>query len=587
MLPTEIWILILDHIPTLDLFSLYNTSKYMRTMTAPFLVQAMASKSLRLYFYQEYVRRVGIKFVFDHFDLARDRIVFRPQTRDHQHRFRCGLTLQNPQLEEVAVSSSSSMATIAQRDVQCSEGRYYTICRKSSSSLKEQTLKTATVDALTLPIAVAEGTAAAAAAAAVETASAIASITETSVADGVPPGGPEAIATAAAASADGAAVAMEVTVAEAAATNQHGITEAIDPQRRVPQKRGSAADEIEKGYQGTKNFLDKSCPIPVRNDGIRELDGSRYSFLQSYPWSLQYEVGYKPFEALSTVNAGGKNSRHKGKTAATTTATTTTTTTITDNDGSFKRRERFFYDIREDLRAQSQQQSEGEQSHVEPGQSSSSSSAHGHHSQSTSSGDDTFHLLTLPTAISTGSSNDVRDEVVRTQVNKSSASSGPRFVRALRFECSMNFLDPKRATRNIIGRWIEGKMYHWKKVLGGGKKQASFQQLEEDMVVSTQVAKGAKSSGNGSSRKVIEVIDSILGPPRPSSPALGSRYRVRTGSSDSGSSMAGVAIGGPVYRNRGYGEPLRTDSTQQEPQPSSIDDFGAVDFAVGTAVKAC
>jgi hypothetical protein len=33
----------------------------------------------------------------------------------------------------------------------------------------------------------------------------------------------------------------------------------------------------------------------------------------------------------------------------------------------------------------------------------------------------------------------------------------------------MNFLDPKRATRNIIGRWIEGKVQHWKRVLGVGK----------------------------------------------------------------------------------------------------------------------
>ncbi|KAG0269497.1 hypothetical protein DFQ27_003184 [Actinomortierella ambigua] len=58
-----------------------------------------------LFFYQEYVRRIGIRFILEGVDLDRDVVVFRPLNEEHQHRFRNELTLQCPQLEEITVNN--------------------------------------------------------------------------------------------------------------------------------------------------------------------------------------------------------------------------------------------------------------------------------------------------------------------------------------------------------------------------------------------------------------------------------------------------------------------------------------------------
>ncbi|KAF9409225.1 hypothetical protein BGZ76_005723, partial [Entomortierella beljakovae] len=105
LLPPEIWIFIIQHLSAVELFSLYNTSAKLRVLAVPSLVQFLGSKAVRLFFYQEYVCRTGITFVFDHFDMARDKVVFKPQSSHHTIAFKNGMTIQRPQLEEISVKS--------------------------------------------------------------------------------------------------------------------------------------------------------------------------------------------------------------------------------------------------------------------------------------------------------------------------------------------------------------------------------------------------------------------------------------------------------------------------------------------------
>ncbi|KAF8965013.1 hypothetical protein BGZ46_000664 [Entomortierella lignicola] len=104
-LPPELWDFIIQHLSPADLFSIYNTSTMLRTVTAPYLVQVIASKSVKLFFYQEYVSRTGVTFVFDHFDIKKDKVVFKPQTSHQRITFRNGIIIQRPQLEEITVRS--------------------------------------------------------------------------------------------------------------------------------------------------------------------------------------------------------------------------------------------------------------------------------------------------------------------------------------------------------------------------------------------------------------------------------------------------------------------------------------------------
>ncbi|KAG0329095.1 hypothetical protein BGZ99_003479 [Dissophora globulifera] len=395
-LPTELWRLILSYIPTLDLFSLYNTSTYMRSLSASLLVQAVGSKCPRLYFYQEYVPRVNIKLVFDHFDLERDRVVFRPILQEHQYRFRCSLTLQNPQLEEIGIESFRTTAIMPQ-EIQCDEGRYFTV--KKSTAESQSSKPFALVSGAIPTIALDTGSTSSPTTTTATTATATATPTATSL----------------------------ITLPAAAVTE-----EATDGQRSGHRKR--TADE--RVYQGTKNFLDKTCPVPIRKDGVQEVDGRRFCFLKSYPWSLGYHVSCSPFEMQSTPIHG------QGSVA--------------------RKRDQFFYDIRGDLRSQSQDENGGI---VTPREESQL---------------DLTHSTTL---------------------SKTTDSSGPRYFRLVQFECSMNFLDPKRATRNVVERWLDAKVQHWKKVLGGKKQQSSVD-------VTGAVERG--SAGTTGDR-VIHVIDGILG----------------------------------------------------------------------------
>ncbi|ORZ07058.1 hypothetical protein BCR41DRAFT_164379 [Lobosporangium transversale] len=398
MLPTELWGLILGFIPTLDLFSLYNTSTYMRTLVAPLLVTVIASKSLRLFFYQEYVRRIGIKFVFDHYDLKRDRVVFRPQTQDHQHQFKCGLTLQSPQLEEIVINSMSN-AAIAPHKIRCIE--------------ESELMATSNVE--------------------------------------------------------------RVYQSEVA---------------KVQERQTRTQAPHEKGYQGFKNFLDKVCSVNIRNEGIHQIDGSRYCFLQDYPWSLEYQVSYEPFDISHEASWKGKCQKD------------TASLEYHQNDAK-KKRERFFFDIREDLRAQTlgQTEDEGENTALNCNGCDGSS---GIRNENYTSLKGTATLLSPSDAFIN------IDTKKRVFINSSkiSSNSGARFFRLLRFECSMNFLDPKRATRNIIGRWVEGKVQRWKKVLTG-KKQVTPQHHDYQPMI---------SAGN---RASVHSLNASFGIP-PSHGAIGS-----------------------------------------------------------------
>ncbi|GJJ75780.1 hypothetical protein EMPS_08138 [Entomortierella parvispora] len=366
--PTELWRLVLQDLSTLDLFSLYNTSHRMRHLSAPFLVQAMATKSLRLFFYQEYVRRVGIRFVFDSFDLARDRVIFRPQTVHNQYRFRSGLTLQNPQLEEVAIKSAAVGIDLSKQRVHCREGRYFTIREAPASSLL--TKKSSHNSSRTLEGGGAEG-----------------------AEPGPGPGG------------DG-----------------------FVPKRRTVD---------EKGYQGNKNFLDKSCPVHIRRHGIRKVDGSRYSFLQDYPWSLHYQVESEPLDSTPSDSSSGQGHGH--------------------GSGEGERR---------DSGTESGNISSGDDSAHFPLPSSPAVDSDSP-SELIALSQTSPPSITGPPQCTAATPRKGGNNSSSSSSSSSGGHSGPRYFRALRFECSMNFLDPRRATRNIIGRWLEGKMQHWKRVLGG------------------------------------------------------------------------------------------------------------------------
>ncbi|KAF9964123.1 hypothetical protein BGZ70_006921 [Mortierella alpina] len=351
----------------------------MRALSAPLLVQTIANKSLCLYLYQEYVRRVGIKFVFDHFDLARDRVVFRPEVADNQYRFRSGLTLQNPQLEEIAVTTFGR--AIRPHQVQQSGGRYFTVQRTVRAS------KQALSKSQPIPVTPASSSTTSTSSASVATDSA------------------------------GVAAAGSATVAEA------------------PRKRTTD----EKVYHGAKNFLDKTCPVHVRRSGIRQVDGTRHSFLQDYPWTMQYQVDN---EQLSSSTDGN-----------------------TDRSSvAGSNRNPFFFNVRQHiyhspLQAGSQDAGAPEADHVAVRSSS----------QNGAPISPTEH--SLESAEYGALSSSVSQAVAGKQ--SGTPGSGPRYLRFLMFECSMKFLDPKRATRNIIRRWIEGKVQRWKKVLGGMRHTAA------------------------------------------------------------------------------------------------------------------
>ncbi|KAG9069254.1 hypothetical protein KI688_010152 [Linnemannia hyalina] len=455
-LPTEIWRLVLTHVQTLDLFSLYNTSRYLRSLSAPSLVQAMASKSLRLYFYQEYVRRVGVKFVFESFDLERDRVVFRPLVRDNQYRFRTGMALQCPQLEEVAVKSGGE---IDMRRVQCDRGRYFTIKP-------------------------AERATSAPAAAAVQ------DVSHHSQEEGVElevDGDMEADVDL---EADGLETPETTAVAamtEATTTTANTVTTPAITTTPAPSQviqttsatRKPTADE--KSYQGTKNFLDRSCPVQVRKTGVRKTDGARYSFLQTYPWTLEYQVESEimgPHDDLQGERRSGsdstsRSSNGKGK------AVDYERKDHIGNTGSSSGRTKG----RDQLATDSQNQHQfHHRLQDERMDSDNSNSSRGSGSGNISSRDN-VHSSATPSR-RRANSPEMADKIADKSAhggsartnhrqgsagNNSNNGNGPRFLRTLRFECSMNFLDPKRATRSVLGRWLEGKVYQWSKVLGGKK----------------------------------------------------------------------------------------------------------------------
>ncbi|KAF9433313.1 hypothetical protein BGZ76_009621 [Entomortierella beljakovae] len=447
-LPTEIWQSVLEFIPSLDLFSLYNTSTYMRALSAPFLVSDMASKTLQLYFYQEYIRRIGIRFEFDHFDLKRDRMVYRIVDTDLQHRFRCGLTLQSPHLEEIAVFTPAGPG-IAPHQVRCAEGRYYTVHPQKVARGKLQAIKKSP-EQLDAPVShVGPELALGSSSESVSNTNATSSASNTTV----------------------------ISTATSAITS--ATTSATTHSKRVSNE--------ERGYHGTKNFLDKSCPVSIRKDGVHELDGSKYCFLQGYPWSLQYQVSYDPYTAQldhknSSTRSGGNQT----------------------NAVSPKKRDQFFFDLRADMRAEAQARAEAQRQV---------------HQQEESG------VMPEETAVTANNNIAIESEQFDTQLlgdSSSSSNSGARYFRTLRFECSMNFLDLKRATRNIIGRWLEGKVQRWKKVLGSKKQSIQYpiQQIHHQHEMTSQPSEFSSTTTTittptkkKQNRKVIQVIDSILGPP--------------------------------------------------------------------------
>ncbi|KAG0236409.1 hypothetical protein BGW42_003567 [Actinomortierella wolfii] len=95
---------------------MYNVSRFMRSISGPLLARFIATMSPRLFLYQEYVRRIGIRFVFEGIDFERDIVVFRPLNMEHQHRFRNELTLQCPQLEELTVSMLQEAPRVTRHD---------------------------------------------------------------------------------------------------------------------------------------------------------------------------------------------------------------------------------------------------------------------------------------------------------------------------------------------------------------------------------------------------------------------------------------------------------------------------------------
>ncbi|KAG0217773.1 hypothetical protein BGX33_009652 [Mortierella sp. NVP41] len=466
-LPTEIWRLVLDHVPTLDLFSLYNTSRYMRSLSASPLVQAMATKSLRLFFYQEYVRRVGVKFVFESFDLESDRVIFRPFVANNQYRFRSGMTLQSPQLEEIAVRSSDM--EIDYRRVQCDQGRYYTI--KPAAAAVERSVPRPSQEASQLQEDTAEQEANADMEADVDLGNDV--VVEAS-------GGA------------GAAVAQTAAAVTAATTTVETTTRPIAT-ITAESTRGRTADE--NVYEGTKNFLDKSCPISVRKTGVRGMDGTRYSFLQTYPWSLQYQVeseqmGYRvSFEQGDSQSGSNNINKNKGRNGKGKEVDHMNMGNghiddignIGSSSSHVRRREQHHpQDEVESTPTPYSYARIGSSSSNDNGNISSSDDALSSSSPTTSH----HHRVKSPEMAVRIAGKSVTGIASTTTVltahrqqgsGTGSSSNGPRFVRVLRFECSMNFLDPKRATRNVLGRWLEGKMYQWSKVLGGKKPSHAIQ----------------------------------------------------------------------------------------------------------------
>ncbi|KAF9583136.1 hypothetical protein BGW38_010183 [Lunasporangiospora selenospora] len=399
-LPAEIWSIIVCQLDLVDIFSLYNTSVFMRSLVVPTLVRAMATKTARLFLYQEYVRRVCVRFEFDHFDLARDRVVFRPIAQDHQFRFRCGLTLQSPQLEEIGVRSTSRK--IGADQVVCSEdGRIYTV----TNNLLSRTQAGSTNLPMDVSVAAANDFEA--------------GISHTWMSpvspmqDSTPDTGT-----------------LEIVPND---TNAVGtMSELPVSAEAVAQASTRKRTRDEKAYQGTRNFLDKTCPLNIRKNGLRKVDGAKYSFMPGYPWTLHYQVENEqlgpgvPTVSRSIFKSENRNQRGQPDQSQ---LGMFVRATNTDN-----------------LHHPS---SSGPTLPTEPpgpsGQASEMTRV------------DAYNQVKSTTIITA--------EKGSTKSSKNTGGNGPRYLRGLLFECSMNFLDPKRATRNIIGRWLEGKVQHWKRIL--------------------------------------------------------------------------------------------------------------------------
>lgn len=466
ILPTEIWRQIINHhIPTLDLFSLYNTSRYLRSLSAPPLVQAMASKSLRLFFYQEYVRRVGVKFVFESFDLETDRVVFRPLVTDNQYRFRTGMTLQSPQLEEVAVKTIPGLEVDMWR-VQCDQGRYFTIKPAARPAAAPAAPATATAPAPATAV----------------SASAYISVSQ---GDGVEPEEDEDMEADVDLGANGpeaTTVVMDLEATTATTTTPLTIQTTSSTRKRTA---------TEKGYQGAKNFLDKSCPVPVRKTGVRKMDGTRYSFLNTYPWSLEYQVESEIMGPLEGEHRTGSDRSGKGKTVE------YESRDHIGNTGSSSsqvgRGDQLTTDSQHHRRQDDIEYAFFPYERMDSTDSSSSGGSR-HGGQTILSRDIALHSSATTTAATAsrrranspemadkiadkfagvGSTRTYRQGSSTGNSSNTNSGNGPRFLRTLRFECSINFLDPKRATRSVLGRWLEGKMYQWSKILGGGKKSSN------------------------------------------------------------------------------------------------------------------
>ncbi|KAG0305186.1 hypothetical protein BGZ98_004482, partial [Dissophora globulifera] len=250
ILPPEVWTWIIQHVaqsPT-DLFSLYNTSASLRILVAPFLVQAIASKSLRLFFYQEYVCRTGITFDFHHFDMARDRVVFKPQrssapnltpipTRQSRSKydnsnnviaFKTGITIQRPQLEEISITSRGSRYRGGR--VHRSEEGIYSIRRRGNFHA----------------ISVAPGIS-----------------RRNDINSGVSAG-------------TTASGTVEDKPDTSASTNSKD-------------KLGFLSQYADGGF-GSLDYLDRVCPLHIKRTGTQLLSGAQHSFGQNYPWALHYVI---------------------------------------------------------------------------------------------------------------------------------------------------------------------------------------------------------------------------------------------------------------------------------------------------------
>lgn len=416
---------------------------------------------------------MGVKFVFESFDLEKDRVVFRPLVKDNQYRFRTGMTLQSPQLEEVAVKSTGG--EIDMRRVQCDRGRYFTIKPAERAA---------------------------------PAAAAVREVSQHSQEDGVElevDGDMEADVDL---GADGvetpetAAVATETEATSTTLTANTVTTPAITTTPAPSQviqttstTRKRTADE--KSYQGTKNFLDRSCPVPVRKTGIRKMDGTRYSFLQTYPWTLEYQVESEIMGSLvalegerrSGSDSTSRSSNGKGKTVDYESKSHIGNTRSSSSPAEGK--DQLTTDNQHHHQLHRRPQDEIVYAPLSyervDSNDSNSSSGSGSDSGNISSRDNTHSSATTTTTSRRRANSPVMADKIadksahgvsaRTTHHQGSAGNnsnsnsgnGPRFLRTLRFECSMNFLDPKRATRSVLGRWLEGKVYQWSKVLGGKK----------------------------------------------------------------------------------------------------------------------